>query len=84
MIKRIDGSKNNSNNPFTSKVGEHIPCRYIYAMGNYGIEDNHDVYGVYDCMKKLYTEQALLYLVEKWEAMLDINGYAEAAHNENN
>ena len=53
-------------------------------MDNYGIENNHDVYGGNDCMKKLYTEQAPLYLIEKWEAMLDRNGYAEAAHNEDN
>ena len=55
LIKRIDGRKNNSEKSSTTKVGEHIPCWYsksaIWIFD--GIENNHDVYGDEDCMKKV-------------------------------
>ena len=32
LTKKMDGCKNNSEKPFITKVGEHIPCGYLISM----------------------------------------------------
>ena len=53
LREKIDGHKNNPENSFTTKVGEHIPSGFsmptISSFKN--IENNHDVHRGKDCMK---------------------------------
>ena len=46
MIKKPEGCKNNPENPFTTKVGEHIPCGYsLSTIRTFdGIINKHDLY----------------------------------------
>ena len=57
LIKKIDGCTNNPENSSTTKMGEHIPCRYsmstVWAFGS--VENNDTLYGGEDCMKKFCT-----------------------------
>ena len=43
LIKKVDGSANNPENSSTTKIGEHIPCRFsksaIWVFGH--IEKKH-------------------------------------------
>ena len=54
LIEKIDESANISENSSTSKIGEHIPCRYsvspVWAFDH--IENKHTLYCGKDCMKK--------------------------------
>ena len=54
LIKKIDGCANNPENSLTTKIGEHILCRYsmltIWAFDN--IESQYTLYRRKDCMKK--------------------------------
>ena len=56
LINKIDGFENNPENSSTTKIGEHIPCRYSMSTiwGFDHIEDKHTLYPVKDCMKKLH------------------------------
>ena len=56
LIKRIDACNYNSEKLSTTKVGEHIPCRYSMSMiwPFDGIENNHNVNGGQDCIKKFF------------------------------
>ena len=53
IIEKIDGYKNNPENP-TTKVSEYIPSGFsISAIWQFrSIENKHDVYTGKDCMKK--------------------------------
>ena len=55
LIKKVDGCVNNPENSSTTKIGEHISCRYsistIWAFNN--IENKHILYCGGDYMKKL-------------------------------
>ena len=57
FIKKIDGCANNPENSSTTKIGEHIPCRYsISAMRAFdNIKNKHTLYRGEDCMKKFCT-----------------------------
>ena len=54
FIKRIDGYKSNPEKLSTTKICEHVPCRYsvsaIWAFNR--IKKKHNVYRGEDCMKK--------------------------------
>ena len=54
LIKKINGCSNNRENSSTTKVGEHIPCRYsmsaIWAFES--IENKNNLNCGEDCMKK--------------------------------
>ena len=56
LIKKIDGYANNREKPSTTKIGEHIPCRYsmltIWAFNN--IENKPNLYHVEDCTEKFH------------------------------
>ena len=51
------GCANNPEISSTTKLGEHIPCRYsvskIWWLDH--IEDNHNLYHGKDCMKKFFA-----------------------------
>ena len=52
MIKKIDECRNNPENSFRTKVGEHIPSvSTISPFKN--IENKHDLYRCRDCMKNV-------------------------------
>ena len=58
LIKEIDGCANNpEKSSTTTKIGEHIPCRYsmstIWAFDK--IENKHTLYCGEDCMKTFCT-----------------------------
>ena len=55
LIRKIDGCGNNPENPSTTKVGEHIPCRYLMLTirGFDCIENKHTLYRGKDFMKKI-------------------------------
>ena len=57
LIKKIDGCENNPENSCSTKIGEHIPCRYsvsaIWAFDK--IEKKHILYRGEDCVKKFCT-----------------------------
>ena len=57
LIRKIDGCANNPENSSTTKVGEHIPCRYSMSTiwGSDHIEGKHTLYHGTDCMKKFCT-----------------------------
>ena len=54
MIKKLDECKDNPEKSSTTKVGEHVPCRYsmsaVWVFDN--IENKDDVYRGKNCMKK--------------------------------
>ena len=54
LSRKIDGCGNNPENSSTTKLGEHIPCKYsmstIWAFDH--IENKHILYRREDCMKK--------------------------------
>ena len=54
LIGKIDGCKTKPENPFTTKVSEHIPSGFsMSAISSFtSIENRHDVYRFKDCMKK--------------------------------
>ena len=55
LIKKTDGYANNPENYSTTKIGEHIPCRYsmstIWAFDH--TENKQTLYCGKDCMKKV-------------------------------
>ena len=55
LIKKIDGCVNNPESSSTTKIGEHIPCRYstIWAFDN--IEKKHSFYRGEDYTKMFCT-----------------------------
>ena len=57
LIKKIDRCANNPENSSTTKIGEHIPCRYsmstIWAFHYVG--KKHTSYREEDCMKEFCT-----------------------------
>ena len=57
LIRKIDGFPNNPENSSTTKIGEHIPCRYSMSTiwGFDYIEDKHTLYRGKDCTKKFFT-----------------------------
>ena len=58
LIRKIDGCENNQENSSTTKIGEHILCRYpmstLWVFDN--IENKHTLYCGEDCMKKFCTK----------------------------
>ena len=54
LIEKTDGSKNNLQNSFTAKVGEHIPSGFLMStIASFrSIENKYDIYRGKDCMKK--------------------------------
>ena len=56
LIKKVEGDKNNPEKSSTTKVGEHIPCRYsMFTIQAFVyIENNHGVQRRKDCMKVLW------------------------------
>ena len=52
FIRKIDGCANSPENSSTTKMGQHIPCRYsmltILALDH--IENRHTLYRGKDCM----------------------------------
>ena len=52
LIEKIDGSKNNPENSYTTKVSEHIPSGFsMSAISLFkSIENMHYLYRVKDCM----------------------------------
>ena len=54
LIEKTDGSKNNPQNSFTAKVGEHIPSGFLMStIASFrSIENKYDIYRGKDCMKK--------------------------------
>ena len=57
LIRKIDGCANNPENPSTTKIGEHIRCRYSLCilstiLGFNHIENKQTLYRGKDCMKK--------------------------------
>ena len=53
LIRKIDGCENNPEKSSTTKIGEHIPCRYSMSTisGFDHTEDEHTLYRGKDCMK---------------------------------
>ena len=55
LIKKKDECANNPENSSTTKVGEHIPCRYsmstIWVFNH--MKNKHTLYHGEDCMKKV-------------------------------
>ena len=53
-VEKIDGCKNNPENPSTTKVSKHIPSGFSMSkISSFRyIENKHDVYRRKDCMKK--------------------------------
>ena len=53
LIEKMDRCINNHKNSFTTKVGEHIPSRFLMStISSFkSIENKHNVYGGKDCMK---------------------------------
>ena len=53
LIEKIDGCKNNSENSFTTKAGEHISSGFsMFTISSLkSIENKHDVYRGKDYMK---------------------------------
>ena len=53
LTENNDGSKNNPENSFTTKTGEHIPSGFSMAAISSieSIENKHDIYRGKDCMK---------------------------------
>ena len=53
LIEETDQCKNNLENSFTTKLGEHIPLRFsISTMSSFkSIKNKHDVHRGKDCMK---------------------------------
>ena len=54
IIEKIDGCKNNPENPSTTNVSEHIQSGFsMSTISSFrSIENKHDVYRSKDCMKK--------------------------------
>ena len=56
IVEKIDGCKDNPENPSATKVSEHIP--WCFSMSTISLfrsmENKHDVYKGKDCMKKFY------------------------------
>ena len=54
LIEKIDGYKNNPDNSYTTKVGEHIPSDFsMSTISSFkSIENRNDVYRGKDCTKK--------------------------------
>ena len=54
IIEKIDGCKNNPENPSTTNVSEHILSGFsMSTISSFrSIENKHDVYRSKDCMKK--------------------------------
>ena len=55
LIEKIDGFKNNPENSFTTKVGEHIPWGFSMSTKSSfkNIENEDDVFRGKDCMEKV-------------------------------
>ena len=55
LIEKNDGCKNNPENSFTTKVGEHIPLGFsmLTKSSFTSIQNKHNVYRGKDCMKSL-------------------------------
>ena len=55
LIEKNDGCKNNPENSFTTKVGEHIPSGFsmLTKSSFTSIQNKHNVYSGKDCMKSL-------------------------------
>ena len=55
FIKEIDGCADNLENSSTTKIDDHIPCRYsrstMWAFDN--IENKHTLYRGQECMKNV-------------------------------
>ena len=53
LIEKVVGCKNNPENSFTKKVGQHIPSdlSILIILPFRNIENKHDVYRVKDCIK---------------------------------
>ena len=53
LIEKINGCKNNPENPFTAKIGEHIPSSFsMSTISSFKSTENmHDVYKGKVCMK---------------------------------
>ena len=56
LIQKVDGCANNPENSSTTKIAEHIPCKYsmstIWTFDH--IENKHTLYCRKDCVKKFY------------------------------
>ena len=56
-LKTLDRYASNQKNSSTTKIGEHIPCKYsmwnIWALNH--IENNHTLSRGEDCMKKFFS-----------------------------
>ena len=57
FIRKIDGCANNPEKSSTTKLDEHIPCRYsMWKIWRFDdIESKHALYCGIDCMKKFCT-----------------------------
>ena len=55
LIEKMVGCKNNPENSFTTKVGEHIPSGFsmLTKSSFTSIQNKHNVYRGKDCMKSL-------------------------------
>ena len=55
LVEKIDGCINNPERSSTIKVDEHASSGFSMStiLSFKSIENNHDVYGTKDCMKKL-------------------------------
>ena len=56
LIEKNDGCKNNPENSFTTKVGEHIPSGFsmLTKSSFTSIQNKHNVYRGKNCMKSLW------------------------------
>ena len=54
LIEKTNGCKNNPENSFTTKVGEHIPLGFSMSTisSRKSIKNKHDVYRIKNYMKK--------------------------------
>ena len=88
LIRKIDGCANNPENSSTTKIGEHIHCRYSMPAisGFHHIEDKHTLYCRKYCIKKFCTslrEQAKYIIDFEMNKMLpltkeDFKSYQDA------
>ena len=56
LIEKTDGCKNNPENSFSTKVGEHIPSGFsMPTISSFeSIENKHDVYRIKNCIKNIF------------------------------
>ena len=69
LIEKIDGYKNNPDNSYTTKVGEHIPSDFsMSTISSFkSIENKHDLYRSKYCMEKFSETWREQVLILKWK-----------------